>query len=193
MTGLQDNQVLSINHQLMRESENVRLENQDTLWQEAIDTALDDYRAGRVRIARSSNDPTSRLEAARSEVPDNSRIYAGRRLIAACEQAEAAQNRYLEKFARDTGISYQAARSRFDQGFGMASEHSQLSASPRFVTYFTNHPDHGGISRDRRTMYALELMETSRLVSLAENREPRASKTLELEIRNEETAAAEIR
>lgn len=193
MTTLEDNQVLSINHQLMRESHNVQLDNQDEQWAESIQQAINDFQSGDLTVSRTSANPLPRLESALGETPEAARIYAGRRLLQACRGAERAQQAYLERFARDTGISYDAARQRFSTEFAIASEHSALQPSPRFTTAFTTNPDNVGISNDRRTMYALENMETSRLSLLHGTREPITNQTLELDVSGSEHGIAEIR
>jgi hypothetical protein len=193
MTGLEDNQVLSINHQLMRDSHNVSLTDMDTQWQESIQEAINDYNAGRTYVSSTSANPLPRLEQALSERSDTSRIYAGRRLIQACREADRAQEDYLTRYARDMGISQEAARQRFNTEFAVASEHSVLNASPRFVSMFTSNPDNTGISVDRRTMYALENMETTRLSQLHATREVATNRTLELEVEGRENGAAEFR
>lgn len=193
MTNLEDNQVLSINHQLMRESQDVNLVNEDQQWDDAIQQAINDFNSGQLEVSRTSSNPLARLESARTESPDSARIYAGRRLLHACQEAERAQERYLERFARDTGVSYDSAKQRFQAEFMLASEHASLQAPPRFITAFTNNPDNTGISRDRRTMYALQLLETTRLAQLQATREPAATNSIELNISGEENALAEIR
>lgn len=193
MTSLEDNQVLSINHQLMREAGSTGMEAGDHNWQEAIQQALDDYRAGRLTIGTTSHNPIPRLESAASERPDSARIFAGRRLIARCQQADAAQKRYLERYARDMGVTEEVARSRFQQEFAVATEHSVLQPSPMFVSRFSHNPDNSGIAEDRRTMYALEMMETARLAQIASTRTLVADSIHELDIAEEEFGPAEVR
>lgn len=194
MTELEDNQVLSINHQLMRESESVNLTSDDADWNGAIQEALGAYRRGELRVEGASRNPEARLTAALSESHDASRVFAGRRLLQRCRDASEYQKQYLEKFARDTGLSLETAKERFRTNFAIASEHSGLHPTPSFVTSFTSNPDNRGISRDRRTLYAIELMEATRLSAIAETRSPIAELTIEIESgRNSESGPIEVR
>lgn len=194
MTSLEDNQVLSINHQLMREAGSTHGTSEDHDWQAAIDQALADYRAGRLTINSGSHDPTPRLESALTESADHSRIYAGRRLIERCQAADEAQRKYFEKYARDMGVTEAAAKARFQVEFEVATEHSALQPSPAFVARFVNNPDNAGIAEDRRTMYALQILETMRLAQVASSRSTVTNEYHEFEVDpNEEVMPCEVR
>ncbi len=172
MSGLEDNQVLSLNHALMQEGANLPAD--QTRWNAAIDATVEGYRSGVLSTQRAGHDPLARLEAARLETPDGSRVYAAERLVERARAAAAAQEEYITGFARDLGVSVETARGSFSRYFGDASGDSSLRASRTFADGWRGDLGHAALFVDRRSLYAYSLMEADRASSLA-GRETRPS------------------
>lgn len=175
MSGLEDNQVLGLNHALMQEGAQAPTPTQEQ-WNALITDVQNRYRAGLLTIGSGSHDPISRLEAARTEVPDAQRYYAVQRLLARSEAAAASQTNYFNNWAQTLGTSQSAARAEYWQAFHEASENSRLCATPQFIANFSANPDNANLAVDRRSLYAYQQMTAAQNAALA-RRETRPTVT----------------
>ena len=172
MSGLEDNQVLGLNHALMQEGAagNAFLLHPGE-WDTLIDQTIADYRAGRLAIAPGSRNPVNRLEQARNEVPDAQRFYAAVNLIERSRRARDAQVNYFNAYARDFGVPAAHASTEFWVAFHDATDDSRVHASPAFVRAWESNPDNSNLMVDRRSLYAYEQMEIARASRLMQQDE----------------------
>jgi hypothetical protein len=175
MSGLEDNQILGLNHALMQEGAQSPTPTPEQ-WDAVITDMQERYRAGLVTINPGSHDPIARLDAARTETPDAQRYYAVQRLIGRSAAAAHAQTDYFARYARTLGVALDHARGEYWAAFSEASDNARLCASPQFVTAWNRNPDHANLAVDRRSLYAYEQMEVARAASLA-RRESRPTVT----------------
>lgn len=164
MTGLQDNQILSINHALMQEGAHTQATVES--WNSAIDRAEEEYREGNLQITSGSRDPLSRLEAARSENPDAGRIYAAENLIRRATLAQDANTAYLVNTARDMGYSMGQIQTLFNTVFDEASQNSSLRADSDFLNSWNADPTNANLFQDRRTQYVYQQLENARIAAV---------------------------
>lgn len=175
MSGLEDNQVLGLNHALMQEGAQSPAPTPEQ-WNALITDVQNRYRAGMLTISPGSHDPISRLEAARTETPDAQRYYAVQRLLARSEAASAAQRNFFNNWARSLGTSSSAAQAEYWQAFHEASENARLCATPQFIAAFSANPDNANLAVDRRSLYAYQQMTLAQTAALA-RRETRPTVT----------------
>jgi len=160
MTGLEDNQILGLNHALMQEGASVPGSQES--WEEIVDQAIADFRSGQLTIAPGSHNPVRRLERARTENADGARMHAARNLLARARRARDAQVSYFQAYAREFGVPETHAATEFWVGFQDATEDSRLTASPAFQRAWLSNPDNTDLMVDRRSLYAYEQMEIAR-------------------------------
>lgn len=178
MSGLEDNQVLGLNHALMQEGSQSPAPSAEQ-WNALITDVQNRYRAGLLTISPGSHDPVARLEAARTEVPDAQRYYAVQRLLERSESAAHAQNSFFHSWARNLGTNPNAARAEYWQAFNEASDNSRLCASPQFIAAFSANPDNANLAVDRRSLYSYQQMEAARGAALASReRVPSVTETI---------------
>lgn len=182
MTGLEDNQILALNHALMREGAAVGCSHDD--WLQMIADVRADYGTRRLYTTPGSRDPLPRLEAAEGETGDGRRLYAARNLVERSRRMRDAQDEYMRNYARDTGITEAQARSRFNDAFMRATQDSSLHPSPAFRHQFRDSADNAHLLLDRRSLYAYEQLQIERASRLAQDsrpavtREPRRNSTV---------------
>lgn len=160
MTGLEDNQILSMNHALMQEGN--QYPNNGELWNETIDRIQEEYRNGQLQITGHSRDPLSRLEAARLENPDGRRIYAAENLMRRATLAQEAHTEYLVNAARDMGYSMNQIQTMFNTVFAEATRDSSLHADAEFTRRWNEDPTNTNLFQDRRTQYVYQQIENER-------------------------------
>lgn len=160
MTGLEDNQVLGLNHALMQEG--IHAPDDQETWDAFVDQALADFDAGRLRAGPRSRGVRRRILEARDRAPDGSRLYAARELLARSQRARDAQAGYFRSYAREFGVSESHSATEFWVGFQDASDDARLTASPAFERAWLSNPDNTDLMVDRRSLYAYEQMEIAR-------------------------------
>lgn len=187
-SGLSDNQVLGLYHQLLREGHEHACPS-ETNWHAFIDMVDRRYQAGELTVRSGSRDIRRRLRIAReSEAPSGPRAYANARIIERATRVAGAQRAYLTGLARDLGISEDDAAEQFRTAYADASADTSAQASPAFARAFTANPDHADLLVDRRSLYAYEQVEIARAARLRAT-EHRPAVTRE---RVESTAIAEV-
>lgn len=184
MSGLQDNQVLGLNHALMQEGHQAPTPTVDQ-WNALIDDVQNRYRMGLLTLNPGSHDPLTRLEAARNETPDGERYYAIQRLVERADAAAQAQNEYFHAFARTSGISLANARAHFYTAFNAASDNARLAADAIFSQQWTINPDNSALPVDRRSLYAFQQMELLRANASGTESRPNAQIIWQFEPREE--------
>jgi hypothetical protein len=163
ITGLPDVQLLSLNHQLMREgsASETRTPTREE-WNSLIDELILSVREGRLPVARGSHDPIARLEAARLENPTATRFYAAQNLIRRASLSYEAQSRLSTRYARDLGLSLHSLNSRFQDFLNQADANPALRADDEFVARWNGNIDNAHLPRDRRSLYAYSMIEALR-------------------------------
>lgn len=166
ITGLTDVQLLSLNHQLMREGSANRTAPPTTSeWNALIDELTEAVSSGSILVARGSHDPIARLEAAREETPTATRFYAAQNLLRRSQLSLEAQQRSLLQNARELGMSLNALEGRFQDFIRRADSDNSLRAPAEFATAWSVNPDNAGLPRDRRTLYAYSMLAALRSAS----------------------------
>jgi len=166
MSGLEDSQVLGLNHALMQEGANTSAPTVEQ-WNALITDVQNRYRAGLLTTSPGSHDPISRLEASRTELPNAQRYYAVQRLLERSQSAASSQRNFFTNWARNLGTSVQSAEAEYWQGFREASDNSRLCATPQFVEAFSANPDNANLAVDRRSLYAYQQMALAQTASLS--------------------------
>ena len=159
-TGLEDRQAVALNHALMQESSGTQTPTQ-TEWNHFIDTTIDAYESGRIRIRAGSQNPVPRLREARNEVPSASRYYAAQRLIERAVASERGHREYLENYARLCGVSYDDARLEFGFYEMEMTSDSANQPSATFVRAWEADTSRNNLLVDRRALYVYEQMENN--------------------------------
>jgi hypothetical protein len=152
-SGLNDQQVLSLNHALMREGAAQAAGEQD--WVDAIDTIQHRWEAGELARGIRSRNPLARLEAARAENPDGARLYAASRLVERATTAAAEHQAYLTDLARDAGVPYATIQQRFEEAYA-AIESRGTGPSETFLATLRGTDRGTRLPTDRRTLAAYE-------------------------------------
>lgn len=189
MTGLEDNQILSINHALMQEG--VHAAGTTESWNTTIDRIEEEYRTGELNIAGRSRDPIARLELARTERPDGSRIYAAEHLMRRALLAQEANTAWLVNTARDMGYSMPQMQTLFNTVFAEASRDASLQATAPFAREWNANPSNANLFQDRRTMYAYQQIENQRREAV-ENQPFESAVTEQYTFNNPESAVRSI-
>lgn len=169
MTGLQDVQILALNHALMREGAHTPLD--PTAWGTLIDRVEAEFRTGTLRIRPGSSDPSSRLQAARTESPDAGRAYAAERLLRRAELAQTANTTHLEAMARRAGMTMDQINREFTTHFATATADARVHASPAFIAAWNRNPSHANLFVDRRSMFVYEQLEAQHPAMVPETRQ----------------------
>lgn len=157
-SGMEDNQILSLNHALMREGAQAEAPTREE-WNSFIDRTVGYHEQGLLVAAPGTRNIRGRLEAARSEVPSGPRYYAARRLMDRVERTQRAHETYLADYASRRGITTAQARERFQEHFTAASDDAALHAGASFAAGFRSTDERQYLLRDRRSTYAYEQME----------------------------------
>lgn len=166
MSGLEDNQVLALNHALMQEGAQTPAPTADQ-WNAHITSLQNAYTAGILTVRAGSHDPVARLEAARTETPDGPRFYAVERLVTRAQAAAAAQADYFENLGRHLGTTAAHAANEFRVAFVEATGNSRLQAAPAFARSWAANPDNAALPVDRRSLYAFQQTENLRASTLS--------------------------
>lgn len=159
-TGLEDRQAVALNHALMQESQGAQTPSQ-TEWNHFIDSTIESYERGLIRIRAGSQNPVSRLREARNEVPTASRYYAAQRLVERAVATERGQREYLENYARLCGVSYDDARLEFGIYEMEMTSDSANQPSAIFVREWEADTSRNNLLVDRKALYVYEQMENN--------------------------------
>lgn len=151
-TGLEDSQVLSLNHALMRAAGTDAAAPTQEEWNAYIDQVRSQYESGELQAPRGSRRLLERLEAARTEIPTGPRWYAAQALLHQCRSARAEHEGWLRRYASRTGLTMEQAQERFSEQFAAAGSNPHLEPA-----------DDAGSGtlrlRDRRSLYAYQTLE----------------------------------
>lgn len=159
-TGLEDNQILSLNHALMRAGAHATPPTAAE-WNATIDDIQRRYESGELQAPRGARRIAERLEAARHETPTGARAWATTRLLRHAQAAVQTHNLWVRDYCCRTGQSEEQVRTRFTSLFDAASADATLAPSAQAAE------DPAGlinaatpaVLRDRRSVYAYEQME----------------------------------
>lgn len=157
-TGLEDNQVLSLNHALMQEGAQTEAPTREQ-WNALIDDAISRYDSGDLVGTAGTRNLRGRLEAARDETPDGPRYYAAQRLVQRATQTRQSHHDYIYSYASRLGITPQQAEETFRRHFSDASNDPHLRPSRRFGESFRSIDSRQNLLQDRRSNYAYQQME----------------------------------
>jgi len=128
-SGLTDEQVLYINHNLMR----VDLQGTDEAtsgeWNSFIDHTLEAIELGQLTIPPRSRGLLERLDAARNETPNSQRLFASVGIVRHALETSRAHALYLEHYARDAGLTNEEAKERFNTYYQAGLTSSSLMAT----------------------------------------------------------------
>jgi hypothetical protein len=163
-TSLNEQQVLSLYHELMREGANA--ETDTSVHNRAVINSLHNavIRDTHLSPARRAS-ILNRLDLARTGSPTSARLYATERLMDRARRAETALNDYVAHAARDMGISEDDVRARIATGRTAASEDRSVRAPASAIEALReNHPS---LPLDRHTAYAIAGVEEARRAAQA--------------------------
>ena len=161
-TGLSDSQILGINHNLMNEGSQFEGTTTAEDWNAVIDSFIAQIQDGRIAVPPRSSDPISRLEAARTETPDGSRIYAALNIMGRATLSAKSHDRYILFLARRLGLSQEATQRDWEEHYREAELDSSLKASDSFIADWDSELGSANFLRDRKSLYAYEQMEARR-------------------------------
>lgn len=158
-SGLNDSQILAINHSLMNEASSLDGQATPETWNAIIDSYIARIQDGTLEVPSRASDPISRLEAARNEEPSAERIYAALHVIQRSEASANSHNRYILQSARILGISESSAARSWNEYYEEAGRNSTLKASEEFENSWISGAGANNFIRDRRSVYAYEQIE----------------------------------
>lgn len=170
-TGLDDNQILSLNHALMREGAEAPAPTQAE-WNAFIDNSIRQYNEGGLVGTPGTRNLLGRLEQARSEVPSGPRFYAAQRLVQRAQATQTAHQQYITSYASRVGITQEQAAEAFRRHFTAASDDAHLRPGTAFASSFRATDDRSNLLRDRRSTYAYEQMENTATEQFNRHAEP---------------------
>lgn len=160
-TGLAEQQVLSMYHEVMREGRDATAPS-ETQRQRLIGEAIATVSADSDLTEHRRRSIVTRLERARTEPIDGRRYYATTRLLARAERAQAALASYVADTARELGVTESAIQSRMNILRDEAGGDRNLRPSPDFVQGARNQNSYGDLPMDRQTAYAIEAIQADR-------------------------------
>lgn len=155
-TALEEQQVLSLYHEVMREGRDHPTPSPGTI-QRRIGHLRTLTRLADLSEAR-TNSILRRLDRAENESMDGQRYYATSRLMARAERAETALNIEIGNLARDLGITEPEARTRLHSLRNAAQEDRNLRPTAGYVDSLRNDGRSRDLPLDRQTAYAIQTM-----------------------------------
>ena len=175
-SGLTDEQILYMNHNLMRVELPDGVDPSVTQWNDFIDDVLYQVRSGQLVVPPRSRGLLDRLESARTETPNRLRLFASAGLVREALESSRAHALYLEHYARDAGLTTQEAKDRFDTYYqtGLASS---LGPTSGFAARWGGIPARDNpignaqyrLLHDHPSLYAYEQMEAIRRIAVDED------------------------
>jgi hypothetical protein len=160
-TSLQEQQVLSLYHEVMREGRSAPTPH-DTQANATINQLASLVQAQSSLSDARRRSLLSRVERARNEPMNGQRYYATSRLIERANRAEQALNTYVASTARDLGVTEDEVRRRMTDYRDAAQRDRTLRPSDGWVAQTRSSPDYTGVPLDRQTAYAIEQLNTAR-------------------------------
>lgn len=169
-SGLNDAQVLHINHELMNNGGRPIDTPSAREWNAFIDDVLLGLELGQIHTPPRSRNLVQRLESARTEEISGPRMFAARSIVRTAKATGEAHSEYLEHYALDMNMTKAEAKETFDNLYFQATAFSYHATNQDFLRRWNgvieaNNPlgvRHYLLLKGPRSLWAYQQMELAR-------------------------------